>query len=111
MKSALYFNHATNGATNKQTNKQIKNMKISIADIGTGTQCTTDGHKLTVVSSGGCPAEDIIKSESLAGSAQEVADAILADWLNGYEGGEEGAKENGLTVEVETGDDLGVARA
>lgn len=85
--------------------------KISITDIGTGTQCTTDGTTLTVVSSGGCPAEDIIKPASLAGTAQEVADAILADWLNGYEGGEEGAKENGLTVEVEAGDGYGVARA
>ncbi len=85
-------------------------IKISITDIGTGTQCTADGTTLTVVSSGGCPAEDIISASALlAGSAQDMADAILADWLIGYEGGEEAAAANGLTVEVEDGDDIGVA--
>lgn len=96
--------------TKSQSNVARGKVQISITNIGTGTQCTTDGKTLTVVSSGGCPAEDIIKPASLTGAAQRIADAVLSDWLNGYEGGEDAAKENGLTVEVEAGDDYGIAK-
>jgi hypothetical protein len=89
-------------------------VKIIITDSGTCTECTADGTTLTVVECGGCPAEGIISAEALmAGSAQDMADAILADWLVGYEGGEAAAAANDLVVGVESadGDEMGVACA
>ena len=94
-------------------NSEIKivEAEIHITDVGTGTHFTTDGVTLSVTQSGGCPADDIIKSHSLFGTAQEIAEAVLADWLVGYEGGEDAARENQLTVEVNCGDAFGIAQA
>lgn len=72
--------------------------QIEIRDVGTTAVYHLDGGRLEMVRSGGC--RDVLGTDGawLDGlDLDEIADAVEAAWIDGYEGD---PTENGLAVSV-----------
>lgn len=85
---------------------------IKIWDCGCGVEISVERGVMQVVSSGGCPVEQILGRVRLFADRERTAKAVLRKWMRGYDGGRRAAVENSLYVEVyvEVADENGSGR-
>lgn len=88
----------------------MKNEKrIYIGDCGTSSVLVLEGSTITVLRSGGCPVERVLRGVRNYSDPQRLANVILDRWMCGYDGD---PHESGLFVEVSShGSSLATARA
>jgi hypothetical protein len=74
--------------------------KIQINDVGTFSTVEHDSgtDKLTVIHSGGCDVERLLRTVDFEQDLQPLANEILGEWQDGYEGD---PAEAGLRVAVQ----------
>ena len=75
----------------------MKSYRVRISDVGTATELILRAGSLTVINSGGCPAEELLVGLRCYRDPHKLAAVILRRWCEGYDGSPRG---NSLSVSV-----------